>query len=120
MRETLALYGGEKTTHEQFPAWPRFAERTFSDILEPLRSGRVASWSGTRTGELESLWASWAGAAHAVACSSGTAALHMALKALGIGPGDEVIVPRARSHRPPWRSCTPAPAPCSAMSAMTR
>jgi dTDP-4-amino-4,6-dideoxygalactose transaminase len=93
VRDTLALYGGEKTTHQQFPAWPQFAERTFTDILEPLRSGRVASWSGQKVAELESHWAAWAGVRHAVACSSGTAALHMSLRALGIGPGDEVIVP---------------------------
>jgi dTDP-4-amino-4,6-dideoxygalactose transaminase len=93
MRDSLALYGGEKTAHEPFPAWPQFAERSFSDILEPLKSGRVASWSGTRCAEFEERWASWAGARHAVACSSGTAALHMALAALGIGPGHEVLVP---------------------------
>jgi dTDP-4-amino-4,6-dideoxygalactose transaminase len=93
VRDTLALYGGEKTTHQQFPAWPQFAERTFTDILEPLRSGRVASWSGRKVAELESRWAAWVGVKHAVACSSGTAALHMALRALGIGGGDDVIVP---------------------------
>ncbi len=92
-RDSLALYGGDKTTHEQFPAWPQFAERTFTDILEPLRTGRVASWSGARVSEFESRWAAWAGARHAVACTSGTAALHLALAGLGIGPGHEVIVP---------------------------
>lgn len=93
MREELALHGGPKTASVPFPPWPLFAERTFTDILEPLKSGRVASWSGTKGAEFEARWASWAGAPHAVSCSSGTAALHIALVALGIRPGDEVIVP---------------------------
>jgi dTDP-4-amino-4,6-dideoxygalactose transaminase len=93
MREELALHGGERTAKEPFPPWPLFAERTLSDVLEPLRSGKVASWSGTRGAEFESRWAEWCGAPHAVACSSGTAALHMALLAHGIQPGDEVLVP---------------------------
>ena len=93
MREELALHGGEKTAREPFPPWPLFAERTLTDVLEPLRTGKVASWSGTKCAELEERWAAWAGAPHAVACSSGTAALHMALLALGVRPGDEVLVP---------------------------
>jgi dTDP-4-amino-4,6-dideoxygalactose transaminase len=93
MREELALHGGEKTAREPFPPWPLFAERTLSDVLEPLRTGKVASWSGTKCAELEERWAAWAGAPYAVACSSGTAALHMALIALGVRPGDEVLVP---------------------------
>lgn len=93
MRDELALYGGRKTALEPFPPWPLFANRTFTDVLEPLKSGRVAYWSGTRGREFETRWASWMGARHAVSCSSGTAALHMALVGLGIAPGDEVIVP---------------------------
>jgi dTDP-4-amino-4,6-dideoxygalactose transaminase len=93
VRDTLALYGGEKLTHLPFPPWPQFPERTFTDVLEPLRTGRVASWSGTRGAEFETRWAAWSGARFAIACSSGTAALHVALRAFGIGPGDVVIVP---------------------------
>ena len=48
MHEELALHGGEKTAREPFPPWPLFAERTLSDVLEPLRTGKVASWSGTK------------------------------------------------------------------------
>jgi dTDP-4-amino-4,6-dideoxygalactose transaminase len=93
MRDELALYGGEKTTREPFPPWPQYAEKTIADALEALRSGRVAYWSGARGKEFEARWASWVGASDAVSCSSGTAALHMALLALGVRPGDEVIVP---------------------------
>jgi len=93
VREELALFGGPKTAGEPFPPWPQFADRTLTDVLEPLRSGRVGYWAGTKGREFEQRWASWAGAAHAVSCSSGTAALHLALTGLGVGPGDEVIVP---------------------------
>jgi len=48
---------------------------------------------GPRVGELEDELARAVGTQHAVAVSSGTAALHLALLALGIGPGDEVLVP---------------------------
>lgn len=93
MHDVLALHGGEPTTREPFPPWPQFAERTLQDILEPLKTGRVASWSGGRVIEFENRWAAWLGVPHAVACSSGTAALHLALLALGISAGDEVILP---------------------------
>ncbi len=56
-----------------------------------VRSGWVAQ--GPRVGEFERAVADYCGAAHAVAVSSGTAALHLALAGLGIGPGDEVICP---------------------------
>ena len=93
MREELALFGGEKTAHEPFPPWPQFAEKTIADAVEPLRSGRVGYWSGSRGREFETRWAQWIGTGHAVCCASGTSALHIALLSLGIGSGDEVIVP---------------------------
>jgi dTDP-4-amino-4,6-dideoxygalactose transaminase len=93
MRDELALFGGPKTALDPFPPWPQFSEKTLTDVLAPLRTGRVASWSGDRGREFETRWAAWTGAKHAVACSSGTAALHMALLAAGVSPGDEVIVP---------------------------
>jgi len=105
MRDDLALHGGERTAREPFPPWPQFAERTLQDIRQPLETGRVASWAGARVGEFESRWALWAGAPHAVACSSGTAALHMALIALGVGPGDEVIVP-SNTYIATWLAIT--------------
>jgi perosamine synthetase len=61
-------------------------------VLRALRSGYVSS-RGPFVPEFERRFASYIGVGHAVAVSSGTAALHVALLALGIGPGDEVLVP---------------------------
>jgi len=76
-----------------FPMWPQFAEETFKDVLEPLRSGKVNYWTGTKGMEFEKAFAEWVGAKMAISCTNGTAALHIAISSLGIGPGDEVIVP---------------------------
>lgn len=76
-----------------FPTWPQFAKETFDDVLEPLKSGKVNYWTGPRGMEFESKWAEWNGTRFAISCTNGTAALHIAVAGLGIGPGDEVIVP---------------------------
>lgn len=76
-----------------FPPWPQFAEKNLKDIQEPIRSGRVNYWTGTKGMEFEKAFAAFEGSAFAVSCTNGTAALHIAISSLGIGPGDEVIVP---------------------------
>ena len=76
-----------------FPMWPVFAEETFKDVLEPLKTGKVNYWTGKKGMEFEEKWAKWNGAKFAISCTNGTAALHIAIASLGIGPGDEVIVP---------------------------
>jgi dTDP-4-amino-4,6-dideoxygalactose transaminase len=93
MSDKLAFFGGDPITREPFPSWPRLCEKAVSDAMEPLRSGRLTYWAGAKGREFEKRWAEWIGARNAVSCSSGTAALHVALASLGIGPGDEVIVP---------------------------
>src|SRR5262245_63788044 len=60
-------------------------------VREVIESGWLTQ--GPRVAEFERVVAEYVGAQHAVACSSCTTALHMALLVLGIGPGDEVIVP---------------------------
>ena len=72
-------------------AWPDVGEEELAEIREVLESGRLTM--GEKVAEFEALLAGAAGTAHAVAVSSGTAALHVAVLALGIGPGDEVLVP---------------------------
>jgi perosamine synthetase len=72
-------------------ARPDVGEPELAAIAEVLASGWLTM--GPKVSELEGLLADACGTAHAVAVSSGTAALHLALLALGIGPGDEVVVP---------------------------
>ena len=66
-------------------------EEDIQEVAEVLRSGWLSL--GPQTERFESAFAQYTGAAHAVAVTNGTAALHLALLATGVGPGDEVIVP---------------------------
>ena len=68
---------------------PAVGEEEIEAVAETIRSGWLTT--GPRTAELEEQFAAYCGAEHAVALASGTAALHLSLLALGIGPGDEVI-----------------------------
>jgi perosamine synthetase len=61
-------------------------------VADAVRTGWISS-SGAYVGEFEARFAEYCGVRHAVSCCNGTAALHLALVALGIGRGDEVIVP---------------------------
>lgn len=61
-------------------------------MQQVLLSNKVNYWTGTHCREFEKEFAAWTGAEHAIALANGTVALDLALKALGIGPGDEVIV----------------------------
>ena len=76
-----------------FPMWPQFAPETLNDILEPIKNGKVNYWTGPKGMEFEAKWNAWMGAKMSISCTNGTAALHIAISSLGIGPGDEVIVP---------------------------
>ena len=68
---------------------PAVGEEEVAAVAETLRSGWLTS--GPRAAELERLFGEYVGARHVLALSSGTAALHLSLVALGVGPGDEVI-----------------------------
>ncbi len=89
----LAADGGEPVRRAPFAPWPVFAEdeRGASDAV--LASGRVNYWTGGECGLFEQEFAHRAGCEHAIALANGTLALELALRALGIGPGDEVIAP---------------------------
>lgn len=71
---------------------PLIAPAAEALILDCVRSGWVSS-NGPHVARFEQAFADWLGVPHAVACTNGTAALHLALVSLGVGPGDEVIVP---------------------------
>lgn len=70
---------------------PVFDQEDLRAVQEPLTCGWIVQ--GPRVAEFEARFADFTGAKNAVACSSCTTGLHIALAALGIGPGDEVIVP---------------------------
>ena len=75
-----------------FSPWPCFSEEEVEAAAAVLRSNRVNYWTGEEGRAFEREFAEWAGTRHAVALMNGTVALDVALKALGIGSGDEVVV----------------------------
>jgi dTDP-4-amino-4,6-dideoxygalactose transaminase len=93
MRTELAIEGGPKTVTNKLVYWPQFDEEAIRAVEAVLRSGKVNYWTGPKGMEFERKFAEWQGSKYAISTSSGTSALHVALTALGIGPGDEVIVP---------------------------
>ncbi|MCP4643016.1 MAG: DegT/DnrJ/EryC1/StrS family aminotransferase [bacterium] len=93
MSDELAINGGPKSVEGPLPGWPEFDEKTIAAIQEPLKTGKVNYWTGTKGMEFEKKFAEWQGSKFAISTTNGTSALHTALASLGIGPGDEVIVP---------------------------
>jgi dTDP-4-amino-4,6-dideoxygalactose transaminase len=87
----LALHGGKPVRTTPLPPWPNYEEEEIQAVVAVLRSGKHARQSGTQVSQFERDFAARFGVRHAVAVSSGTAAIHVALAALGIGPGDDVI-----------------------------
>ena len=75
-----------------FSPWPCFTGEEADAVASVLRSNRVNYWTGQEVQAFEREFADWVGARHAVALMNGTVALDAALKALGVGPGDEVVV----------------------------
>jgi len=89
----LALLGGRKAKTKAFPLWPQFDDAERKALNEVLESRVWWRTPGTKTLKFEQAFANFHGARHGVAVTNGTAALEVAIAALGIGPGDEVIVP---------------------------
>lgn len=75
-----------------FAPWPSYSEEERDAVARVLLSNKVNYWTGEECRAFEREFAAWTGTAHAIALSNGTLALDLALKGLGIGPGDEVIV----------------------------
>ena len=76
----------------QFSPWPSFSQEEADAVSQVLLSNKVNYWTGTECREFEKEFAAWAGTDYAVALANGTLALDVALQAMGIGEGDEVIV----------------------------
>ncbi|MBM3523642.1 MAG: DegT/DnrJ/EryC1/StrS aminotransferase family protein [Alphaproteobacteria bacterium] len=75
-----------------FAPWPCFTTEEAEAVSQVLLSNRVNYWTGDETTRFEEEFAAFTGAQHAIAVSNGTVALDLALRAVGIQPGDEVIV----------------------------
>ncbi len=93
MAEKLAIDGGPKAVTNKMIGWPNFNNKAIQAVVEVLKSGKVNYWTGSKGMEFERKYAEWQGSKFAISVATGTAALHTAMSALGIGPGDEVIVP---------------------------
>jgi dTDP-4-amino-4,6-dideoxygalactose transaminase len=89
----LALFGGPPAKTKPFPDWPVHDERERAALLEVLDSGVWWRTPGTRVAAFEQAFAELHEARHGIAITNGTHALEVAVAALGIGPGDEVLVP---------------------------
>lgn len=75
-----------------FEPWPSFTQAEADAVSKVLLSNKVNYWTGQECREFEKEFAQFAGTKYAVAVSNGTVALDLALKALGVGQGDDVIV----------------------------
>ncbi|MEO6829107.1 MAG: aminotransferase class V-fold PLP-dependent enzyme, partial [Acidobacteriaceae bacterium] len=98
MSGQLAIEGGPRTVSDSLPNFNSASGRTFGQeeealVIEALRSGCLSRNGGTMVKGLEQDFAEALGVSYAVACSSGTSCVHLAIAALDLEPGDEVIVP---------------------------
>lgn len=89
--EKPAIEGGTPIRDSPMSFWPTFTEEEKKLVLSVLESGKVASTAGKMTRTFEQKFSEYIGTRYALAVSNGTAALHTAIAALGIGAGDEVI-----------------------------
>jgi dTDP-4-amino-4,6-dideoxygalactose transaminase len=91
----LAVLGGEPAVAEGVDEsrWPVVEEDDIEAVVRTLRSGKLSWANEDQVPALQQEWAGYVGTEHAVAFNSGTAALHAAVAAVGVGPGDEVLVP---------------------------
>jgi dTDP-4-amino-4,6-dideoxygalactose transaminase len=86
-----ALLGGSPVRRTPFPSWPVADAREEEALIRVIRSGKW--FRGENVSAFETAYASLTGARHCLATANGTSALITSLAALGVGPGDEVIVP---------------------------
>ena len=92
MRATLAKDGGPKTRTAPWPkVGPRFGDEELAMLKEALGQNTLFYTLGKMTDRLLDRMKTITGAPYAVACSSGSAAIHGAVKAAGVGPGDDVV-----------------------------
>jgi len=85
--------GGARLRDKPFAPWPHYTQDEIDAVSRVLASGKVNYWTGTEARAFEKEYAEHAGCRHAIALANGTVALELALYALGIGAGDDVVVP---------------------------
>ena len=83
-QQSLALHPDE--------AWPFYAEDEIAAVVDVLRSGKVNQWTGDTVKVFEDACTARFQGGHGIALANGSVALELALRAFGIGPGDEVVV----------------------------
>jgi dTDP-4-amino-4,6-dideoxygalactose transaminase len=89
----LAIDGGDPVRTAPFPAWPVFGDQEERALIEVLRSGKWGALDGSKVKQFQKRFAAFQDAKHGICVVNGTFALEVALRAAGVGPGDEVIVP---------------------------
>jgi dTDP-4-amino-4,6-dideoxygalactose transaminase len=100
----LAICGGAPVRPQGYPKWPVHDEREVQAVAAAVRSGRWGGFPepGPLAAEFAARFATYQGAAHGVAMANGTVTMEVALEALGIGWGDEVIVPALTFSATPY------------------
>jgi dTDP-4-amino-4,6-dideoxygalactose transaminase len=94
MSDQLAVHGGERTVPEGFvKPWPHITDADREAVMAVLDAPSFAAQQKVQSDGIAQDWADYMGVKHCIPTNSGTAALHMCVAGLGIGPGDEVIVP---------------------------
>ncbi len=92
--ERFALHGGPRSVPEgMVKEWPPITDDDRKAVLAVFESGHLHGTGAPQATALQEEWAEYVGVKHCLVTNSGTSALHMALAAAGVRPGDEVIVP---------------------------
>ncbi|MDB6016446.1 MAG: btrR [Pedosphaera sp.] len=97
----LALKGGTPIRTQPFTSWPIVGDEERKLLLEVFDSG-VWSFGGPKEAEFAKKFGAFTGAKESLCVSNGSVSLEIALRALGVGPGDEVIVPALTWHATAW------------------
>lgn len=93
MPADLALFGAVPVRSREYPMWPRPDDTVRRAVAAVVESGHWWQSGDGASERLEDELAAWFGVTRAVGVANGTVAIEIALRALGIGPGDEVLVP---------------------------
>lgn len=89
----LARNGGTPVKIKEFPKWPVYDEREINNLMSVLTSQNWWRVTGSKVEQFEKEFAMFQGCRYCLGVTNGTAALELALQVLGVGPGDEVIIP---------------------------